>query len=299
MLILSYDEGVGKIPCPEETAQKTAACCFGTEGITLNAAAQVTFTDDARIRVLNREMRDTDRATDVLSFPTVNYAPGKTAKDSEKKLRMEYDPELKACYLGDIVISIEHAEAQAAEYGHSTEREIMYLICHGLFHLMGYDHMNENDKERMRAMEEKALNAAGENRVTDTELIRMANEAMQFSYSPYSGFKVGAALLCRDGKVYTGCNIENASYGATNCAERTALFKAVSEGEREFTVIAVTAEKTLAWPCGICRQALSEFAPDLRVIAACGDRREEMSLRELLPGMFCPAEGISDILGKD
>ena len=90
-------------------------------------------------------------------------------------------------------------------------------------------------------------------------MIEMAKEAMQFSYSPYSHFKVGAALLAKDGRVFKGCNIENASYGATNCAERTALFKAVSEGAREFIAIAIAAEKSAPWPCGICRQALNEF----------------------------------------
>ena len=92
-------------------------------------------------------------------------------------------------------------------------------------------------------MEEKALERAGVSRVTDDELVEMAVQAMQFSYSPYSHFKVGAALLSRDGRVFTGCNIENASYGATNCAERTALFKAVSEGVQAFTALAVAAEK--------------------------------------------------------
>ena len=148
-------------------------------------------------------------------------------------------------------------------------------------------------------MEETALNRAGLGRVTDDELIRMAREAMEFSYAPYSHYRVGAALLCRDGQVFKGCNIENASYGATNCAERTALFKAVSEGAREFAAIAVVSEKSMPWPCGICRQALYEFAPDLRVIVAWGDQRDEATLRELLPHGFGPASGMSEILGKE
>lgn len=299
MLILTYDEGISPLPQLEEKAMQTASCCFLTEGVKTEVSAQVMFTDDARIHVLNRETRNTDRSTDVLSFPTVSYPEGMTAKDCEKKLKREYDPELKSSYIGDIVISVEHARAQAKEYGHSTEREIMYLICHGLFHLLGYDHMTDSDKEKMRAMEDKALNAAGENRVTDTELIALANEAMRYSYSPYSKYKVGAALLTKDGKVYTGCNIENASYGATNCAERTALFKAVSEGEREFTAIAVTAEKSMPWPCGICRQALSEFAPELRVIVSYPGGTAVSTLKQLLPEMYCPATGMTQILGKD
>ena len=134
------------------------------------------------------------------------------------------------CRLGDIIISLDHARAQAAEYGHSFERELCYLTAHALFHLMGYDHMNDQDKSQMRRMEEKAMNEAGISRVSDDELLALAAKAMQYSYSPYSKFKVGACLLAADGRVFTGCNIENASYGATNCAERTALFKAVSEG---------------------------------------------------------------------
>ena len=148
-------------------------------------------------------------------------------------------------------------------------------------------------------MEEKALNRAGVNRITDEELIALAKEAMQFSYSPYSHFKVGAALLSKDGRVFKGCNIENGSYGAANCAERTALFKAVSEGVTEFTVIAIAAEKSMPWPCGICRQALNEFAPGLRVIVACGDERDEAALPELLPHGFGPKQGTLEFLGKE
>ena len=148
-------------------------------------------------------------------------------------------------------------------------------------------------------MEEKALNQIGISRVSDDDLIALAKAAMQFSYSPYSHFKVGAALLAKNGQVFTGCNIENASYGVSNCAERTALFKAVSEGVRGFSVIAITAEKSMAWPCGICRQALNEFAPDLRVIVACGDERGEAMLYDLLPHSFGPNSGMLDILGKE
>ena len=129
-----------------------------------------------------------------------------------------------------------------------------------------------------------------------TELIARAKEALEFSYSPYSHYRVGACLLTENGKMYTGCNVESASYGATNCAERTALFKAISEGERSFAAIAIATEKYLGWPCGICRQALYEFAPDLLVIVTCGDEVDSASLRELLPNGFGAAP---DILGKE
>ena len=135
--------------------------------------------------------------------------------------------------------------------------------------------------------------------ISDDELVAKAKEAMQFSYSPYSKFKVGAALLASDGRVFTGCNIENASYGATNCAERTAVFKAVSEGATEFSAIAVAAEKAMPWPCAICRQVLNEFAPNIRVIVVWGDERAESTLNDLLPHAFGPNNGTSEYLGKD
>ena len=141
-------------------------------------------------------------------------------------------------------------------------------------------------------MEEKILSAVGMSRdeapaVSDETLLGLAREAMARSYSPYSGFAVGAALLCADGRIYQGCNIENASFGLTNCAERTALFKAVSEGAREFTAVAIAAEKSAPWPCGACRQVLNEFAPGIRVLVTWGDGlRDELPLSALLPHGF-------------
>ena len=132
--------------------------------------------------------------------------------------------------------------------------------------------------------------------IDDSELIAKAKVAMQFSYSPYSKFKVGACILSADGRTFTGCNIENASYGATNCAERTALFKAVSEGATEFLAIAVVAEKAMPWPCAICRQVLNEFAPSIRVIVVHEDRKEEALLTELFPHAFGPNNGTNEFL---
>lgn len=119
-------------------------------------------------------------------------------------------------------------------------------------------------------------------------LIDMALKAMENAYAPYSGFKVGAALLCSDKKVYTGCNIENSSYGASNCAERTAIFKAVSEGEREFEKIAIVSScGDFTFPCGICRQVLSEFMYDKTVVlfSEKGGIRE-FKVKDLLPEAF-------------
>ena len=128
--------------------------------------------------------------------------------------------------------------------------------------------------------------------MTDEELVARAFAMHAYAYVPYSGFPVGAALLCRDGTVFTGCNVENAAYGSTICAERTALLKAVSEGHRgDWEAIAIAGRgEDFCWPCGSCRQMLYEFAPGLRVLAARGDGRYESALLEqLLPRGFGPA----------
>ena len=126
--------------------------------------------------------------------------------------------------------------------------------------------------------------------MTPEKLIAMAKEAMTRAYAPYSGFQVGAALLCGDGSVYTGCNIENASFGPTICAERTAVAKAVSEGHRDFVRIVVAGRsKDFCVPCGVCRQVLREFAPNMEVICLNGAGEEQVfTLPELLPHSFGP-----------
>lgn len=128
------------------------------------------------------------------------------------------------------------------------------------------------------------------------QLIRAAFAARRFAYTPYSHFKVGAALLARNEQVFTGCNIESASYSPTNCAERTALFKAVSEGVTEFSAIAIVGSREgevnriVTSPCGVCRQALFEFGgPELTVIMARSEEDYlETTLGELLPYGFGP-----------
>jgi cytidine deaminase len=129
------------------------------------------------------------------------------------------------------------------------------------------------------------------------ELVELALEARQMAYTPYSHFKVGAALMTKEGKVYKGCNIENASYTPTNCAERTAFFKAISEGEKEFAAIAIVGgfedkeELGLCTPCGVCRQVMREFTDpaDFSVIVAGPDGRYKVNtLEELLPDSFGP-----------
>ena len=127
--------------------------------------------------------------------------------------------------------------------------------------------------------------------MTDKELVELAFTMLERSYVPYSKFPVGAALECSDGTVFTGCNVENAAYGSTICAERTALLKAVSEGRRDdFTRLAVVGNsEDYCWPCGACRQMLYEFAPDLTLLVARRDHAfVTLKLAELLPHGFGP-----------
>lgn len=127
-------------------------------------------------------------------------------------------------------------------------------------------------------------------------LITAAAGARELSYAPYSNFCVGAALLARDGRIFTGCNVENAAYSPTNCAERTAVFKAVSEGVREFAAIAVVGGKRgeispLCAPCGVCRQVLAEFCPpDFPVILGTPEDFRVYALNEILPLAFTAVE---------
>ncbi len=122
------------------------------------------------------------------------------------------------------------------------------------------------------------------------ELVNSARAARENAYAPYSHYAVGAAVLAKSGKVYTGCNVENAAYPTSLCAERVAIFKAISEGERELVALAVVTSNGGS-PCGACRQVFSEFAEDDSVIvlaAARGDRHKEFSMKQILPDRFGP-----------
>ena len=129
-----------------------------------------------------------------------------------------------------------------------------------------------------------------------TKLVELALEARHFSYCPYSGFAVGAALLCEDGTVYTGCNIENAAFTPTSCAERTAFFKAVSEGEREFAAICIVGGMDgriadYVAPCGVCRQVMTEFCSpeEFQIILAKSEEDYQIyTLKDLFPAGFGP-----------
>ena len=277
---------------------RVANACFQAEGID-GAGFAVRIVNDDAIRALNRELRNIDRVTDVLSFPTVNYPAGKTARDCPKRLRREYDPSLGCINLGDCVINLARARQQAEDYGHSLNRELSYLTAHSAFHLMGYDHMNEEERSAMRDMEERALESigivrgeSGPSRVSHEQLFALACEAMQNSYSPYSRFRVGACILVEDGRTFKGCNFENASYGATICAERCAASCAIAAGARRFAAIAVVGSTAAAWPCGICRQVLREFSsPEMPVIVGQYGRGFTVkTLGELLPEGLSPED---------
>ena len=270
------------------------------ENILFPCLVQLELTDDTGIKEINTIHRGVKSATDVLSFPSIVYPKNCTAGRVKHLFAQEWDTIQRAYFIGDIIISSDRAAAQAQEFGHSFERELCYLLVHGLFHLFGYDHLREADKIIMRKKEEQVLSSIGQVRNNDKRLLELAREAMKEAYVPYSHFQVGACLQAEDGRMFTGCNVENASYGLTNCAERTAIFKAVSEGATKFTAIAIAAQSIPPWPCGACRQVLSEFCGDLRILVTWGEGQvEESSLKELLPHSFSPSSGVQDHLGKD
>lgn len=127
------------------------------------------------------------------------------------------------------------------------------------------------------------------------QLLKIAEDARKYSHSPYSNFRVGAALLTKSGKVYTGCNVECASFGGTNCAERTAIFKAISEGDNEIDKIAIASDNSEknepTYPCGICRQVILEFGIDIKIVTGYskGDIYE-CTIKDLVPNYFAGSD---------
>jgi len=280
-----------------ELSDEVAAACMAEEGV-LNAYACITLVNGDEIREINRTMRGVDSVTDVLSFPSVTYGKGKTARDSEKRLKRAYDPAKGAVFLGDIALNTQRAEEQANLFGHSFRRELGYLTAHAMFHLMGYDHMREDEKKIMREMEKRAMKRVQLYREEDASMLdeklqALAIEALDLSYSPYSKFRVGACLLSEDGRVFQGANFENASYGATICAERCAVSNAIANGVRKFTKIAISSDEGYAWPCGICRQVLNEFKAGGDMVVMVGGKNapwKTKMLSELLPESFGPED---------
>lgn len=156
----------------------------------------------------------------------------------------------------------------------------------------GYKCGETDSSDTKPSNENCCFDAALSREMTET-LINKALDMRNYSYTPYSNFNVGAALLCKDGKVFGGCNIENAAYGPSVCAERTAIFKAVSEGKKDFSAIAIAGGpkdgvKDFCPPCGVCRQVMVEFCrPDFRIILAKSDKEYKVfTLAELMPESF-------------
>lgn len=310
-----------------ETMRKAAEISLRKEGLDPEICEiSVSFTDGERIRELNREYRGVDRVTDVLSFPQF---------DSVEELE-EMGEMTGVMELGDVVICADRAREQAEAFGHSFERELIYLFVHSIHHLLGYDHMTEEDKAEMRPREEAVMeelgitrgeaapeeqeeepaggpaeenggrreaadqpgirteaaeflseNAGQAEHAYQKALYRKAREVMKNAYAPYSRFTVGAALEAEDGSVWTGVNVENASFGGTICAERTACVKAVSEGRTRFRSIAICSSGGEVEMCGICRQFLAEFSPEMEVITGADEEHlKTVKLSSLLPGRF-------------
>ena len=260
-----------------------------------NLCVNLKVCDNKTIQEYNAKYRGIDAATDVLSFPSMDFG-GKTISECPDILKSNYDTETRKYFIGDSIISIERAEEQAKEYGHSLKRELAFLFCHSILHLFGYDHIERRDVEIMEDKQKKILNNLriqrdNNGKVSDKTLIDLAIKSMEFSYSPYSKFAVGACLLSKDGNIFTGCNVENAAYGSTICAERTAVLKAVSDGVHDFDTIAIAGIGIKPYPCGACRQFLYEFSPNIRILVT--DEKgnyDETNLSDLLPHGFGPKE---------
>lgn len=234
--------------------------------------------DDAKIHEINRDYRHIDRSTDVISF----------ALEDNEQFYVEGMPRT----LGDIFISYEHACRQAQEYGHSLEREMCFLMTHGLLHLLGYDHMSEEEEKEMTALQKKILDELGMERVTIDyqKLVDEAFVAAKQAYVPYSHFPVGACLLLKNGQLIHGTNIENAAYGSTMCAERNAVYQAYCQGYRkeDIEALAIVGDcSPLISPCGACRQVLAELLEkQTPIILGDKDHYEVTCIEELLPRAF-------------
>ncbi|MDR0929181.1 MAG: cytidine deaminase [Oscillospiraceae bacterium] len=265
--------------------------CLSEEGLQGAYRAGLLVIDDARMAALNKEQRGIAHTTDVLSFPSITYPNGETARLHAQRLRQAYEPESGEVYLGDIVISLPRAGEQAISYGHALSREAAFLFAHGLLHLLGYDHETDEGKAQMRALEERAMEITGISRELtdhDFELVAQARQAMRKAYAPYSRYRVGACVRAEDGRLFPGCNVENASYGLSICAERSAVTRSVFEGARRLIGLAVAGEGSWPTPCGACRQVLREFAVDMPVLLVIPSAIRATTLSALLPDSFGP-----------
>ncbi len=247
--------------------QKIVELVLREEGKDLSGCLSIAVVDKEEIRSLKKRFFHQDVYTDVISF-----FYGFSDEDD---------------VWGEIIICPAVIKEEARSRGEREEQALSIVLIHGLLHLLGYE---DEDSEKAKVMEERqeALYQLGEEEEEREKLIQKAKEVRARAYAPYSNFLVGAALLGYNGNIFTGCNVENASFGLTICAERGAVAKALSQGVKEFKKIAIIADSSsYCFPCGACRQVLYEFAPQLEVIAAKSDiDYEVVSLRSLLPQAF-------------
>ncbi|MCX6089579.1 MAG: cytidine deaminase [Atribacterota bacterium] len=227
----------------------------------------VSFIGKEEIRKIKNEFFHQDIYTDVISF-----LYGQNEEDD---------------IWGEILISPEIAKEQAGEQGESLEDEMKVLLIHGFLHLLGYDDEKPRDHLKMNERQKYILTQLIEDEKRE-RLIKLAASVRKNAYSPYSQLAVGAALETVGGVMVAGCNVENASFGLSLCAERVALVKAISSGYRQFVRLAVIAnESSECFPCGACRQVLFEFSPNLEIIAArTGNEFQVFSLRDLFSHPF-------------
>ena len=355
---INFSDDQDEIKVPEEAVKllkQGLQAVAKLHKLSAKTEVSVSLVNDEVIHVLNKDYRGIDRPTDVLSF----------ALDEAEEPQEIGGPDTHL--LGDIIISAETAVRQGEEYGHGLNRELVYLGVHSLLHLLGYDHMNIDDKAVMRKEEEKALqlihlsqadldktagkkdpehftatviDAASEKQTAKTvkngkqnekpserkksvkskqdkrkeqkggkgamshddvkktdkmikKLFKKALKTRENAYVPFSKFKVGAAVLTKAGDIYTGCNVENSSFGLTVCAERVAMFTAAAAGVRpgEITMLLVVADtEDVTSPCGACRQVMAEFEiPAIIMANVHGDMRI-VKLEEMLPFSFKAAD---------
>ena len=357
-MIINFSDDQDEVKVPEEAVKllkRGLQAVAKLHKLPAKTEVSVSLVNDEVIHVLNKDYRGIDRPTDVLSF----------ALDEAEEPQEIGGPETHL--LGDIIISAETAVRQGKEYGHGLNRELVYLGVHSLLHLLGYDHMNQDDKAVMREEEEKALqrirlsqadldrfagkrdpehfaatviDAAMEKQTAKTakdrkskekpsermnavkpkqdkrkekkggkgamsrddvkktdkmikKMFRKALKTRENAYVPFSKFKVGAAVLTKAGDIFTGCNVENSSFGLTVCAERVAMFTAAAAGVRpgEITMLLVAADtEDVTSPCGACRQVMAEFEIPVIVMANVHGDMRVVKLEELLPFSFKAAD---------
>jgi len=241
------------------------------EGKDFKGTLSVAFVDEESMREVKRRFFGEDTPGDVVSFFYGEDSDG---------------------VWGEVIICVPVAERQSREIGTSFKEELALLLVHGLLHLLGYEDSTKEGEVRMTERT-SALLVRYKEEERRRMLLGRAERAKTFAYAPYSHLQVGAALLAKDGRIFTGCNVENASFGVTLCAERVALGKAISEGAREFLAIAVISDdESFCFPCGMCRQALAEFNLEIEVLAGRRDGSYVRALlRELLPSSFTLRRG--------